>query len=346
MEFWKTFLYLFGAIGVINGIVLSVVLFASKTNKLANRLLGALILVICIRIGKSIYFYQVGEADKLILQIGLSACIFIGPLAYMYFKSARRKTNSLSKTDAAILLLCGLWVLGVGILYPYRQFPEVWNSWGIRTIYGVWLVFTALSLYELSGVFAKAVKERAKLDRQEKRLLAILLGYLFISFTYQFALWISGFTYLWGSLIFTSAFYYLIFVELAALLRQRQRKSAKNALLPEDGKAILEKVEQAMKAQKLYRDPALKLPDLEKATGIKAHLLSRVLNEVYPHGFATYVNEKRVGEAQRMLLEDSNLSLEGIGYEAGFNSKSSFYAAFKKISGCTPAEYKNSLHLS
>ena len=66
-------------------------------------------------------------------------------------------------------------------------------------------------------------------------------------------------------------------------------------------------------------------------------------NTVYEKGFAHFINEKRVERAKKLLVNNHHLSLEGIGYEAGFNSKSSFFATFKKLTGQTPAQYKRSL---
>jgi AraC-like DNA-binding protein len=44
-----------------------------------------------------------------------------------------------------------------------------------------------------------------------------------------------------------------------------------------------------------------------------------------------------------MILHNENLSLEGIGFEVGFNSKSTFFATFKKIKEVTPAQFKSKL---
>ena len=58
--------------------------------------------------------------------------------------------------------------------------------------------------------------------------------------------------------------------------------------------------------------------------------------------FNNYINSFRVEYAKELLVTNkfSNLSIEGIGIEAGFHSKSTFYAAFKKIENTTPAQYR------
>ena len=50
-----------------------------------------------------------------------------------------------------------------------------------------------------------------------------------------------------------------------------------------------------------------------------------------------------MAEAKDLIKSRDELSLEGIGYEAGFNSKSAFFEAFKKVTGQTPAAFKKAL---
>jgi AraC-like DNA-binding protein len=64
------------------------------------------------------------------------------------------------------------------------------------------------------------------------------------------------------------------------------------------------------------------------------------LNDKLGKGFTLYVNEHRIQEACRILSTDENLTIEAIGEEVGFNSKSTFFSAFKKLKGMTPAMYQ------
>ena len=336
MELLKPTLFLLGGIGVINGMLLSAILLFSKSKKIENTFLGLLILMICLRIGKSIYFYYTDHIDELILQIGLTACVFIGPLFYLYVKGEQP-----SRTDRILLGTISLGILSIGMLYPYRTYPDAWNGPIIASIYMVWGAFVIVGLVSIRSTIVKAYQNFRLINPQERRVLIIAAGILFITASYQFAYWIQGFTYLWGSLIFTSLFYYLIFVEVRRLIQPPGRKKTVKSTPLEDGPLLLQQVEQTMQEHQLFKKPALKLKELASVTGIQAHTLSQVLNEVYPYGFATYVNEKRIEEAKKLMLSDSHFTLEGIGYESGFNSKSSFYTVFKKMTGFTPAEYKN-----
>ena len=50
--------------------------------------------------------------------------------------------------------------------------------------------------------------------------------------------------------------------------------------------------------------------------------------------------ELRISHARRLLMEDSGITVESIGFECGFNNRSNFFRHFKKFTGLTPAEFK------
>jgi YesN/AraC family two-component response regulator len=97
-----------------------------------------------------------------------------------------------------------------------------------------------------------------------------------------------------------------------------------------------------MTEEKTYRKENLKLADLAEKLMIHANQLSQIINEQTGNSFNDFVNMYRVEEAKRLLsLQKSNLSIEGIAYDAGFNSRAAFYKAFKKITQITPSQFKN-----
>jgi AraC-like DNA-binding protein len=51
--------------------------------------------------------------------------------------------------------------------------------------------------------------------------------------------------------------------------------------------------------------------------------------------------EYRVEEAKRLLREQRNVKVEEIAEQVGYNSKSSFNTAFKKLTGKTPSEFRS-----
>jgi AraC-like DNA-binding protein len=103
---------------------------------------------------------------------------------------------------------------------------------------------------------------------------------------------------------------------------------------------IAEKLENIMNDKSLYKNPNLNLQDLSKEINISSHQLSQFLNNNLGKNFTSFVNEFRINEACRIITSSDKLTLESVGYDVGFNSKSTFFAAFKKHTGTTPLNYQ------
>lgn len=114
-----------------------------------------------------------------------------------------------------------------------------------------------------------------------------------------------------------------------------------NQLQPENH--YYQKLERMMRQQHRYRDPALNRDIVATELGISSGYLSQILRAQAGTNFSDYVNNYRIQEVKNMLIdpEFGNYSLLSIGYEAGFNSKSTYYATFKKSTGLTPSAYRN-----
>lgn len=332
-------LFLFASLGVINGILLSSYLLANKNKSITEVYFAGLILALSLRIGKSVLMFFDRDLDKTILQIGLSACLFIGPFFYLYTRSLQQDTQVAKKQDKALLFLLLIAVIVLGVILPYRTHPEFWNGYMVKGIYAVWSFFVLLGLYNNRAVFAQFFHKPAKLKEEERYILGIALSVVFITITYQFALYVEGLTYIWGSIIFSVSFYYLAGRKLLA----KKALTPKSTPSLDNAKALLQRVETMMVTKKTFKNPKLKLDELAEHAGMSRHLLSRLLNEEYKHGFSHYIKTHRVNEAKNLIEFRHDLSLEGIGFEAGFNSKSAFFEAFKKVTQLTPAAYKKSL---
>ncbi|HZY38349.1 MAG TPA: ABC transporter permease [Mucilaginibacter sp.] len=101
----------------------------------------------------------------------------------------------------------------------------------------------------------------------------------------------------------------------------------------------------AVSANRLYEDAELTLTTLAVKLMIHPHDLSRIINIGLEKNFSDFINEFRVREVARKMQDPAcdRLTLLGIAYESGFNSKRTFNRVFKEITGKTPVEYKNNL---
>lgn len=125
--------------------------------------------------------------------------------------------------------------------------------------------------------------------------------------------------------------------------RGNTNQEDKKQVIPDDKleeiKALLLKI---METDKPYLNCELSLPKLSSMLNISTHILSYTINKGFNESFYLFVNKYRVEEAKKVILNPNmnHLSILGAGFEVGFNSKSSFYSTFKKITGQTPNEFK------
>jgi len=97
-------------------------------------------------------------------------------------------------------------------------------------------------------------------------------------------------------------------------------------------------------SEKPYLDPELTIGHIAAKLKIPRHVLTEVLNSAIGKNFYQFVNEYRVEAVKEMLTDPKlkNLSIEAVGFECGFNSKSTFFSVFKSMTGMTPAQFQNS----
>jgi len=97
-----------------------------------------------------------------------------------------------------------------------------------------------------------------------------------------------------------------------------------------------------METDKLYQEPELTLQQLAFRLQLSVHQLSQAINDGMKKNFYDLVNGYRVEEAKRLLLQEktANYTLLSIGFEAGFNSKTTFNTVFKKFTGLTPSDFR------
>jgi AraC-like DNA-binding protein len=127
-------------------------------------------------------------------------------------------------------------------------------------------------------------------------------------------------------------------------LRELRNKDNTKILKPEKSTIKTETynaIDYAIQKQKSYLDPNLSLESLAKDLDLKSNIISEAVNQNTNYNFSDYINYYRVAEAKKMLTDPvfSNYTIVAIGLEAGFNSKASFYRAFRKSEGKTPSEF-------
>ncbi len=159
-------------------------------------------------------------------------------------------------------------------------------------------------------------------------------------------------TDLWSDILFNSIlFSYIIYSGYNAFVQESifkeevdfepeitvQKSDFKNDFFKKLKQLLLASMEE----DKLYLDDSLTIHSLAKKLNTNSKYLSQLINKDFNKSFVVFVNEYRIEEAKRLLILDEKklLSIEGVGYESGFKSKSTFNTAFKKFTGETPTSF-------
>ncbi len=118
-------------------------------------------------------------------------------------------------------------------------------------------------------------------------------------------------------------------------------KYVKSGLTQKEAIEIKKKILLAFEEDKLFKDSTIGLNALSKHIEKDRYKVSQVLNEYLQRNFYSLLNHYRIQEARELLLSHPMLSVKSVMYEVGFNSKTSFYGAFKKETGLSPNDYRN-----
>jgi len=142
------------------------------------------------------------------------------------------------------------------------------------------------------------------------------------------------------------AFYRYVVLKDQISLRKEIRKKSVTENLDRDGavrgEVAFSEIDNYIVGNQKFLDPYLSLESLSEEINKSTSGLSKLMNAHAGSNFPDYINKYRVKEAKK-LLGDNNFSaytIVAIGLECGFNSKSTFYSAFKKFTGLTPTAYR------
>ncbi len=121
-------------------------------------------------------------------------------------------------------------------------------------------------------------------------------------------------------------------------------KYKKSSLIEDNKEIILKAIELQMKDEKYFRSSSASLSGLSKAINESSHHVSQAINEKLNMSFFELLATYRVEEAKSILKTDlgKKLTIEDIAERVGYNSKSAFNTAFKKITSQTPSAFRDS----
>jgi AraC-like DNA-binding protein len=299
-------------------------------KRLSNRLLSILLVMLALRVGKSVTGFVFPGHMDFFTTLGLASMAQIGPLAYLFTRSLFDNSFQLRRAHY-LHFLPGIIALILALMGQWR----------------LYYVFTAhmIAYVTVAAYYLYKNKEVYKTDDLKWQWITFILGgisILWITFVLQLIFY-QPLTY---QLIVISAALIFYSLSLWAIPRSKlfmadTRRKHDDASLQYDeiGKRITELFEKS----EVYTDPNLTVTKLASQLKVPAYLASRAINSYFEKSFSELLVQYRIRKSETLLVADGSkaLTIEAIAYESGFNTLSAFYSAFKKVNKVTPAQFRD-----
>lgn len=147
-------------------------------------------------------------------------------------------------------------------------------------------------------------------------------------------LWGLGFVYLAGTSLFR------IYPQAIRLIERTNQRQMTN--LSAEDREIAGKIENLMKLDKVYHEPAYNRVNLAQELGVSETTVSKIINQHFGKTLPQLFSEYRVADA-RQLLRETDMPIRKIGEDVGFNSIATFNRVFRDIEGQSPGQYRDAL---
>lgn len=355
-------------IGVSQGLFAAILMMNKKESDISDKLLTIWLTLL------SFDFFTSGIDYELFSKPLLSSSFLLfNPALFLYIRSLTVAKFRLKWVYLLHLLPYFIFkILAYNFQLPFsmRNFFETDQNFVYRMIFGAATVFSLIIYNTLSLILVH--KHRMRLKNEQSNIehnenigwllfvsifytvyciLAVVVASIsYFSEIYPIAPHIYNYSVLLF-LIYVLSFYGLYQRKLKVVVIEEEIEPVKipyqNSSLTDTDKVLIQqKLVEYMENTKAYLEPNLNMDILSEALDIPKYQITEVLNTQIGQNFFQFVNNYRVEAVKNMLAQPDNpYSIEAIGYDCGFSSKSSFYTVFKKITGQTPSAYRKSLGL-
>jgi len=369
------------SVSIFIGITLFIFLLFKRSHKsYANIFLAFIILLYVFSLLPG-YLYG-GHWLKYVPHLSnIGAFIFplFGPLIYFYSKANTQRGFRLEPVDALHLIPFFLFV----ILDPHifvltgAEKINIYEAFLLEGKYDVpiWIRFCKVAhaiIYYLFAVrlifqYKKHLTETSSnIDRvyyqwlllYSSVLIVPILSLTLVALTQYELISITFFAFSYSFLIL-SVYIAILFkptlfqrfpnrMESSTTIDEARKKYENSNLQDQQKERLVKRLIAFVEKEKPYLEPELTLGQLSEQVDIPVHYLSQIINEKMEQTFGDFINRYRIERAKAMLLDKQyeQYTIISTAYEAGFNSKTAFYSAFKKFTGKTPSQYRKLLKTS
>ncbi|MBP3298386.1 MAG: helix-turn-helix transcriptional regulator [Muribaculaceae bacterium] len=318
--------------------------FWRRGTDMLSRLVMVLMLIVSVSLVKDLFFLNKEISGKdwswiLMTSMDMIAEPFYAFILIELCRPGHLTYKTMMLHEAPFVLLpVMLWITRIEIFYDILV---CWSAvYGLY--YAVWTLMTIPKYH-------KMLRERFSYDENiNLNWLRTILGLFFIILT----LWVIDslmvnfyleYVYMIGTMIIWMFILSVIYRHesvISELSVAEVPSDEPAAEVTEETDEIGFRIEQLMLVERAYLVPTLKISDVARQIGSNRTYVSNWFNRNRQSTFFSYVNQLRIKHACE-LLNTTDMPLETIAQESGFNSKSSFYRIFKNLKGCTPNEYRD-----
>ncbi|MCB0488607.1 MAG: helix-turn-helix transcriptional regulator [Cyclobacteriaceae bacterium] len=283
----------------------------------------------------------------------------LGPLLYLFFReSASKKVLPVIVHFLPFLLMVIINLPFYGLTSTEKQSFLINTVWNGQDVNAPEFLFFRILLAGQLIYYGYGIQSRKKYKWSISMLLSSRLGLdqLFLLSFFFFgairATWflttsLSGYDFIiyldTTTRVLTTIILLFLFGQVFGRIKIGSGRPYANSNIENEEVAQLKKRLYAfMEEKELYLKRDLKMVEVASGLNISEHRLSQLLNVHLGINFFEYINRFRIRRA-RLLLHDPSFhkfTIEAIARECGFNSKSTFNEAFRKLEGRTPSSYK------
>lgn len=362
-------LTIFILLGALQGILLSIALFFSKNHQKRAYFLAFFLLILAYN-GLETFGASVGvNLPLLVLWVDIFSPMYfffgLGASLYLYISSFLTPTplpiKVVLRYYAPVFIQISLRLALLGYAFFFREQRElinILNDWHFELtkllnilVFWVYLYFS----FQKYRTFRQETilpnpDEKALINKWLKSFLVVLFIAAFFWTVNIFALYFFKnydiYYYYPVELVLVFLIYWIGFVsfhrtQIVYVIPPKSTPSSLENLAKDDIEKYIYTLKNAMEQEKLFLDPELNVSKLAKHIQINQKILSAILNQHLSKGFNEFINEYRVDEVKKKLLnsENQHLTISGIALESGFNSQATFQRVFKELTNTTPKEF-------
>ena len=359
-------------LGAAQGLLLSLALLSAKgDDKVPNRILAALTFTISIIVSGAVllssnYVFRFPHLSR----IHHPFVFLAGPLLYLYIRTLTSREKRFKKKDLLHFIpfaFCVIYLLPyyfqsaqgkLGVLSS-EYINESFGQWYyIRsavfiTQFLVYLILIGITIINYSRNTQERNSTHGKAVLFEIRFFVIACFILWLGAILRYVVDQTGSsdTNLLVPLGASVLVYALGYLKMRRTERTTvtmpegsTKKYEKSVLTPERSERYLSKLLQLMESEQPFTDGDLSIQKLAERLSIPAPHLSQTINERMGKSFPDFINQYRIEEAKKRLLDPAkkHYTVLAIAEEVGFNSKSAFNDVFKKHVKMTPSEFRKS----